>query len=81
MDALIVEWRKMSLGGKVARSVSWVLYGVLAVVALRDLGGRGPEKIRGKKWMWMAAMAPVASVYGFALPVAELMYFLIGRKK
>ncbi len=33
MDVLLSEWRKMSVGGKVARVVSWVVYLAVAVVA------------------------------------------------
>jgi hypothetical protein len=81
MEMLIDEWRKMSLGGKVARLVSWVVYWVLTVMALLDVGKREPERIRGKKLIWTMCLMPVVSVYGFALPVPEVVYFLVGRKK
>ena len=70
------------MGGKVARLVSWLVWGVTAVMALRDLDGRGPERIRGKKGIWMVLMMmPIISVQGFAVPVLEVVYFLAGRKK
>jgi hypothetical protein len=82
METLIVEWRRMSLGGKVGRLVSWLVWGVMAVMAIRDLGKRGPGRIRGKKWLWMVLMMmPIISVKGFAVPVLEVVYFLVGRKR
>ena len=82
METLIGEWRKMSLGGKVGRLVSWVVWGVTAVLAIRDLGKREPGRIRGKKGLWMVLMMmPIISVEGFAVPVLEVVYFLVGRKK
>ena len=81
MDVLLTEWRKMSVGGKVARLVSWVVYLGLAVVALRDMGKRGEDGVRGKLWMWRAGMVPIVSLFGFAVPVAEVLYFLVGRKE
>jgi hypothetical protein len=81
MDVLLLEWRKMSVGGRVARVVSWVVYLGLGYVALRDMAKRGEDGVRGKLWMWGVGVLPIVSVFGFGLPVVEVLYFLVGRRK
>lgn len=70
------RWRDLSPRTRKLILVGATCDGLLKVVALRDLRHRPTERVRGRKWVWVAALSVVNSAG--VLPVA---YFSYGRRR
>jgi hypothetical protein len=76
-----LEWKSLSPAHKVASILSYVLYAALAVTAFRDIRRRSPEELNGNKRLWTASIFAMTGLFGIAIPLAPLAYFLFGRKR
>ena len=70
------RWRDLSEGTRKLIITTAAAEGILKVAALVDIRRRPASQIRGRKWVWAAAVAAVSS--GGLLPIS---YFALGRRR
>jgi hypothetical protein len=70
------RWSELGEGNRRALVAVGVLEGVLKLAALVDLKRRPASQVRGRKWMWAAALTFVSSA-----GVLPISYFVIGRRR
>ena len=70
------RWSDLSKRTRTLLITAAVADGALRVAALIDLQRRPASQIRGRKWMWTAALALVSSA-----GVAPVSYFVFGQRR
>lgn len=68
------HWSDFSERSRMLLLTAAAAEGLLRVAALIDIKRRPADQIRGRKWMWAAAVAAISSAG--VLPVS---YFILGR--
>ncbi len=69
-------WSALSKRTRILLITAAVADGSLRVAALIDIQRRPASQIRGRKWMWAAAVALVSSA-----GVVPVSYFVFGRRR
>ena len=70
------RWGDFSKRTRTLLVAAAVADGALRVAALIDIGRRPASQIRGRKWMWAAAVAVVSSA-----GVLPISYFAFGQRR
>ncbi len=70
------RWSNLSKRTRMLLISAAVADGALRVAALIDIQRRPANQIRGRKWMWAAAVALVSSA-----GVVPVSYFVIGQRR
>jgi len=70
------RWGDLSTRTRVVLVTAAAADGALRVAALIDLQRRPADQIRGRKWMWAAAMALISSA-----GVVPISYFVFGQRR
>lgn len=70
------QWRDLSEGTRKLIITAAAAEAILKVAALVDIKRRPASQIRGRKWVWAAAVGAVSSAG--LLPVS---YFVLGRRR
>jgi hypothetical protein len=70
------RWSDLSKRTRTLITTAAAVDGALRVAALVDIKRRSPSQIRGRKWMWAAAVTLVSSA-----GVVPASYFVFGQRR